>query len=101
MSQNLYTCKGKGGTYELIGYADYGVFVAPSYLHLGTAYGAGTSRGNRLYIFRDREGELCYTTEEMVNRLPSDKKPVYKDVDTGLLYYREPEDFDSRMERLA
>lgn len=97
VSKKLFTCEGKGGTYELMGYADYGVYVAPSYVHLGTAYGAGKSRGNQLFIFRDKDGELCYTTEEMVCRLPTDKKPVYKDVETGLMYYREPDDFNSRM----
>lgn len=97
VNNKRFTCEGKGGTYELIGYAEYGVFIGSESVHLGTAYGAGTSRGNQLFIFRDKEGGLYYTTEQMVCDLPIIEKPVYKDVETGLLYYREPDDFDSRM----
>lgn len=97
INKKLFTCKGKGGTYELIGYADYGVFISSLYTSLGTACGAGTSRGEQLFIFQDKEGELYYTNAEIVSHLPHAKKPVYKDVKTGLLYYREPGDFDKRM----
>lgn len=50
-----YTCKGKGGDYSLI----------------GTAYGAGTSRGT-------------YVT-------------LYRDISTDIYYFRTPEDFMERM----
>lgn len=53
-----FTCKGKGGVYELI----------------GTATGAGTSRGNFVTVYRDAE--------------------------TGALYFRRPDDFAERMEEL-
>lgn len=55
-----FTCKGKGGEYEL----------------LGVARGAGTSKA----------GESL---------------AVYRDVATGCLYYRQMDDFDNRMERIA
>ena len=54
----LYTCKGKGGVYELV----------------GVAYGAGTSRGQTINLYRE--------------------------VASGVLYYREPRDFHERMERI-
>ena len=53
-----YTCIGKGGRYEL----------------LGVAYGAGTSRGT------------------IIN--------LYRDVDTGVMYFRTPVDFDERMQKI-
>ena len=56
---DLFTCKGKGGTYE----------------DVGTAVGAGTSRG------------------EIVR--------VYRDTVTGNLYYRAPTDFAERMESIC
>jgi len=55
----VYTCKGKGGEYEL----------------LGVIYGAGTSRGNTLNLYRE--------------------------VSTHAMYYRTPEDFAERMERIG
>lgn len=53
-----YTCIGKGGEYELI----------------GVAYGAGTSRGTTVNLYRDAM--------------------------TGVIYFRTPEDFAQRMERI-
>lgn len=55
-----FTCKGKGGEYEL----------------LGLAKGAGKSRNNI-------------------------DLQVYRDVATGHLYFRGPDDFNERMERIA
>jgi hypothetical protein len=56
--RDLYTCIGKGGTYE----------------NLGHARGAGEKRGNIV--------------------------TVYRDVQTGALYYRDPVDFGERMQRI-
>jgi hypothetical protein len=53
-----YTCKGKGGVYELI----------------GVAYGAGTSRGTIVNLYREAE--------------------------IGVMYFRTPADFHDRMERI-
>jgi hypothetical protein len=55
----LYTCIGKGGAYARI----------------GTAIGAGLSRGQ--------------------------SAEVYRDIATAQLYFREPEDFSNRMDKLA
>lgn len=53
-----YTCKGKGGVYELV----------------GVIYGAGTCRGQTMNLYRE--------------------------IATGVLYFRTPADFQERMEVL-
>lgn len=56
----MYTCIGKGGSYEVV----------------GTAIGAGTSRENGVVT-------------------------VYRDTNSGQLFYRQPDDFEARMEKAS
>lgn len=97
--KKIFTCIDKGGSYELIGYASpAGIAVKnDEYVDLGIAKGAGLSKSDKLHIYKTPDGELVYINNCSNFYTPIDPKPVYKDLNTGQLYFREKFDFDKRM----
>lgn len=97
--KKVFTCIGKGGSYELIGYASPGGIAVKDdeYVDLGIAKGAGLSKPDKLHIYKTPNGELIYIDNCNNFYTPIDPKPVYKDLNTSQLYFREKFDFDKRM----
>ncbi|QZA70705.1 hypothetical protein AH04_231 [Erwinia phage AH04] len=95
----LYTCDGKGGSYELVGVAEGGIVVNKrhNYVELGKSTGAGLSRGESINVFRSKLGGISFTVTDTAQYVPFTPKVVYKDTITGKLFHRESEDFATRM----
>ena len=99
VSRELFTCNGKGGTYELIGIAkpEYPLSIPLDFAKLGTSIGAGHSRTEHFIIHQGPNGLLVYERDISVFGISYIPRVVYKDTTTGQLFHREQKDFDNRM----
>lgn len=100
MSQELYTCIGKGGTYELLGAAKPVDFVPFSCVKIGRTIGAGLSRTESINVYQSPVGELMYEKDIAVWGMDHFPRYVYRDVNSNELFHRSKEDFAERMEKI-
>lgn len=86
----------KGGKYELIGSGVFGRDLKDrsDLLFIGTAAGAGHSRGINLNVCEQRPGELFFYPSTHADVQEARKLPInlyfYRDVEKGTLYFRQP-----------
>lgn len=103
VNKNLFTCTGKGGTYELLGTARPELQSSiPSYFaEVGTSIGAGLSRKEAFVIHQGSVGLLTYAVPHNQHGVEHTPRVIYRDIQTGQLFHREQADFDDRMLPIA
>jgi hypothetical protein len=95
----LFTCEGKGGTYELLGIAkpEYPLSIPLDFAKLGTTIGAGHSRTESFVVHQGPNGILVYERDISVFGVSYTPRVIYRDVVSQQLFHREQKDFDNRM----
>ncbi|QYN80140.1 hypothetical protein PQD71_gp186 [Kosakonia phage Kc263] len=101
MSQERYTCIGKGGTYELLGVAKPVDMIPLNARRLGNTIGAGLSKMESIKVYQLSTDELVYEKDIAVWGMSHYPRYVYMDVDSKQLFHRSKEDFTDRMEKIS
>lgn len=98
MSQQLYTCIDKGGTYQLLGVAKGVDYVPSAYTRVGRTIGAGDSKMESVNVYAAPNGTLVYEKDIAVLGMSHYPRHIYQDTTTKDLYHRGEQDFNTRME---
>ena len=95
----LFTCEGKGGTYELLGIVkpEQPTSIPDHFVKLGRSTGAGRSQLEYFIVHQGPNGVFLYEIDISIWGVSHGPRVLYKDVETGRLFHREQKDFDNRM----